>query len=66
MLEFPDAALDDRIERIKADIGPLYTINVNDADAVKTVGDQRIQDAWAFHDDVKAIATNAKMLELLK
>jgi hypothetical protein len=65
VLEFPDTELDDRIERIKADLGPLYTINVNDADAVKAVGDQRIQDAWTFHEDVKAIATNSKMLELL-
>jgi Phytanoyl-CoA dioxygenase (PhyH) len=65
VLEFPDTELDDRIERIKADLGPLYTINVNDDDAVKAVGDQRIQDGWAFHEDVKAIATNAKVLELL-
>lgn len=57
VLDFPDSDLEARIERIKANLGPRYT--------EVAAGDQRIQDAWKFDDDVRAIAINQAMLDLL-
>ena len=67
VIDFPDPHLDERIERIKASLGPRYGIAFNDELAVKNTGEnQRIQDAWLFDDDVKAIAANPRILDLLR
>ncbi|OYU75418.1 MAG: phytanoyl-CoA dioxygenase [Alphaproteobacteria bacterium PA3] len=65
VLDFPDAELAPRIERIKANLGPRYGINFADPESDKTYGERRIQDAWHFDADVHAIAANAGMLDLL-
>jgi ectoine hydroxylase-related dioxygenase (phytanoyl-CoA dioxygenase family) len=65
VFDFPDADLDARIERIKAHLGPRYGIDFADPDSDKTQGERRIQDAWAFDADVRAIAANAAVLALL-
>ncbi len=65
VFDFPDAALDERIARIKADLGPRYGVDFADPAADKTNGERRIQDAWASHEDVRAIAANADVLALL-
>lgn len=67
VIDFPDDGLDERIERIKISLSPRYDIDFDDKAAVKNTGEnQRIQDAWLFDPDVKAIASNRKILELLR
>jgi len=67
VIDFPDEQLDERIERIKASLGPRYGIAFDDGQAVKNTGEnQRIQDAWLFDADVRAIAANPKILDLLR
>jgi hypothetical protein len=66
VLDFPDAQIDARIDRIKANLGPRYTgIDFADPQSDKTQGERRIQDAWKFSDDVRAIAANQTILDLL-
>lgn len=66
VLDFPDADIDVRIERIKAALGPRYGIDFADPQSDKTLGERRIQDAWKFDKDVRAIASNQEMLDLLE
>lgn len=65
VLDFCDPELDARIERIKANLGPRYAIDFSDPQSDKTQGERRIQDAWKFDDDVRAIAANQVTLDLL-
>lgn len=66
VLEFPDGELDARIDRIKTNLGPRFGIDWADPASDKTAGERRIQDAWHFDDDVRAIATNTIVLDLLE
>lgn len=66
VIDFPDPEIDARINRIKANLAPRYGIPFDDPAADKTRGERRIQDAWRFDDDVRAIASNPQLLELLK
>lgn len=65
VFDFPDAEMDARIERIKSNLSPRYGINFADPHGDKTTGERRIQDAWMFDEDVRAIATNESVLDLL-
>ena len=65
VIDFPDPAIDARIERIKANLAPRFEIAFDDPAADKTRGERRVQDAWAFDDDVHAIASNQAVLDLL-
>ncbi|MFC4592932.1 phytanoyl-CoA dioxygenase family protein [Sphingobium tyrosinilyticum] len=65
VFEFPDAELDARIERIKSNLSPRYGIDFTDPHGDKTTGERRIQDAWMFDEDVRAVATNENVLDLL-
>lgn len=65
VLDFPDADIDGRIERIKAALGPRFGIDLAHPESDKTQGEYRIQDAWKFDDDVRAIAANEAVLDLL-
>ena len=58
LLDFPDAHLNARIDRIKANLGPRFGINFDDPRTDKTICERRIQDAWKFDADVPAIAAN--------
>ena len=65
VIDFPDSDFDARAARIKADLAPHF-----DFDDWKTRGwsaneGLRIQDAWRSNDDVKAIAANPGILNLL-
>ena len=64
-LAFPDQDFDGRAERIKRTLAPRYGIDFEDDRADKTVGERRIQDAWKFDEDVRAIASNTAILALL-
>lgn len=65
VFDFPDVEIDCRIERIRQSLGPRYGIDFDDPGSDKTIGERRIQDAWKTDADVKAIASNRKVLDLL-
>jgi hypothetical protein len=65
VFDFPDVDIDARIGRIKSNLGPSYGMAFDDPESNKTGGGSRIQDAWAFDDDVRAIAANEAVLHLL-
>jgi len=66
VLDFPDVELDQRIERIQASLAPRFGLSFGDRSAITNTGEnQRIQDAWLFDPDVKAIAANSTILDLL-
>ena len=65
VFDFPDADLDARIDRIKGNLAPRYGVDFDDLQSNKSIGERRIQDAWAFDEDVRAIAANEVVLDLL-
>lgn len=65
VIDFPDDDIEGRIERIIASLSPHYGIDFSSPASVKNKGNLRVQDAWQFDDDVRAIATNAEILKLL-
>lgn len=65
IFDFPDPDIDARIDRIKDHLGPRYGIDFDNAGADKTTGERRIQDAWQFDEDVRAIAANNAVIDLL-
>ncbi len=65
VFDFPDSDLDARIERIKTHLAPRYGIDFASPGSDKTCGERRIQDAWQSDDDVRAIATNKTVIDLL-
>ena len=65
VFDFPDDALDERIARIRHDLGPYFGVAFDDPASDKTAGERRIQDAWKSHADVRAIAANAAVIALL-
>lgn len=65
VFDFPDVDLGSRIDRIKHNLGPRYCIDFADPQSDKTSGERRLQDAWKFDDDVRAIAANQVVIDLL-
>jgi Phytanoyl-CoA dioxygenase (PhyH) len=66
LINFPDDRLGEKIERIQAHVSPQFDVDMTDPNTVKNSGRvQRVQDAWTYSEDVRAIAANATLLELL-
>jgi len=65
VLDFPDAEIDARIARIQQNLGPTYGVDFADPASDKTSGEGRVQDAWTFDEDVRAIAANQGIIDLL-
>jgi len=65
VFDFPDDELDSRIARIQAHLGPRYGIDFADPNSEKVHGERRVQDAWQFDEDVRAIAANQAVIDLL-
>lgn len=65
VLDFPDPDLDARIARIKADLTPLYDFEGWRAEGWAANIGLRAQDAWRTNADVRAIAANQVVLDLL-
>jgi hypothetical protein len=64
VIDFPDPQIDERIDRIKQRLTPHF---VDPASSnTRKIRERRIQDAWRFDPDVKAIAANEAILALLK
>ena len=66
VIDFPDPMIEARIDRIKTSLSPRYALDPSDPDVVRTAGNLRIQDAWEFDEDVKAIAASPSILGLLE
>jgi hypothetical protein len=66
VIDFPDPEIDDRIARIRGRLSPeLGIVDDGSPDSIKMGGKGRIQDAWKDDEDVRAIAANAKVTDLL-
>lgn len=65
VFNFQDDELDNRFDRIRQHLGPTYGVDFAAGDSDKTVGERRVQDAWKFDEDVRAIAANQSVLDLL-
>jgi hypothetical protein len=64
VIDFPDEQLDARIERIRQNLQPRFD-RAGSPDSLPTEWSGRIQDAWHHDEDVRAIAANSAILELL-
>ncbi|MFN3352196.1 MAG: phytanoyl-CoA dioxygenase family protein [Brevundimonas sp.] len=65
VFDSPDDDLDAHIERIKADLTPRVRFDRwREAGWARNEG-LRIQDGWTTHEDIRAIAANAAVIELL-
>lgn len=65
VFDFPDVDLEARIDRIKDRLSPSFGIDFDDPESNKSAGVRRIQDAWRVDEDVRSIAANAAVLDLL-
>lgn len=65
VFDFPDTLLDERIGRIRNELAPHLNLEDGDPDSNKLLGPGRIQDAWQFSADVRAIAANTEVLYML-
>ena len=65
IIDFPDPAMETTAERIKTNLAPRFSADLTDPESIKALPDQRVQDAWQFDDDVRAVATNPQILDLL-
>lgn len=66
VLDFPDTDIAARIARIQENLAPrFHGLDFADPASDKTCGERRLQDAWTFDSDVRAIAANETMLTLL-
>lgn len=65
VIDFPDPAIDARIDRIKNNLSSHFDVDFSDPTSDKTRGERRVQDAWKFDEDVRAIAANTGLLDLL-
>jgi hypothetical protein len=61
VVDFPDAEIDDRIERIREALSRKFDWR----DPAACPLSARVQDAWKFDPDVRAIACNAAVVEML-
>ena len=67
VIDFPDEHIGERIDRVRQSLTPRFGSQFEDPAAVKNNGEnQRLQDAWIFDADVRAIATNERLMALLE
>jgi Phytanoyl-CoA dioxygenase (PhyH) len=64
VLRFPDEEFDARAERIKQNLASRFDFAAWRAEGWKS-GGMRVQDAWTVDPDVRALATNPRMLKIL-
>jgi len=66
VIDFPDPAILERIERIKRRLAPRFGLDENDPSRrLREASVRRVQDAWHEDEDVRAIAANPAILALL-
>lgn len=65
VLDFPDPEILARADRIVAALTPVLAPGAPPRKGVPRTGERRIQDAFSFSEDVRAIAANPAMIALL-
>lgn len=65
VLDFPDDALDARIERMIEALTPEYDFAQWRKSGWPANTGLRVQDGWRFNDDIRAVATNRAVIDLL-
>jgi hypothetical protein len=65
VFDFPDPEIHERIDRIRYDMAPRFNFAQWATHGWQANVGLRVQDAWQFHKDVKAIAANPTVLALL-
>ena len=65
VFDFPDEDLDQRIDRVIAALTPQYDFEQWRTHGWASNNGLRVQDAWKLSEDVRAIAANAAVLDLL-
>ena len=65
VIEFPDAQIQCRADRMIASLAASFHTNLIHASGVANANDLRVQDAWRTNDDVRAVAANADLTALL-
>lgn len=66
VFDFPDEEIFERAERIKTALHGSYDWENWKAHGFPSGQGLRVQDAWAFDEDVRKIAVNARILEILE
>jgi len=67
VFDFPDDQLGERIDRIKSYLAPRFDVDMADERSIKNSGQlNRVQDGWVYNEDIRAIASNAAVLNLLE
>jgi len=66
VVRFPDEEFDARAERIKNRLAPRFDFAGWRENGWKVNDGLRVQDAWTFDADVRAIAVNARILQILE
>jgi len=65
VIDYGNVEFDQRVDRIRVSLTPWLGAHLNGPESDKTVGVRRIQDAWQFDEDVRVIAVNPVILNLL-
>jgi hypothetical protein len=65
VLRFPDDEINERADRIRRDLSSSFNFDHWRAEIWPKNGDMRLMDTWRTNDDVRAIASNAKMQKIL-
>jgi phytanoyl-CoA dioxygenase PhyH len=65
VLRFPDERFDDRAARIKQNLAPRFDFAAWRTHEWQLGEGMRVQDAWTFDADVRAIAANPRILKIL-
>jgi Phytanoyl-CoA dioxygenase (PhyH) len=63
VLRFPDEEFDGRAEKIKQNLAPRFDFAAWRAEGSKS--GMRVQDAWTFDSDVRALAVNPRLIKIL-
>lgn len=64
VIDFPDDQLEQRLDRIKAYLANHFGLDDSEPHSAKAAN-QRVQDAWIYNEDIRAIAGNPNILDLL-
>lgn len=65
VIDFPDPQVHERIDRIRARLAPVFGLAEDGSGDFAALPGRRVQDAWTSDEDVRAIAANPAVLDLL-